>query len=685
MENGEAVSPAATATVSLQGIVTGWSEGARRLLGYSAAEAVGRAAAELLADQESGDSDGRSPSGSQERGGAKEWGRAKEWSGSAALRHRDGRRVETALHAYPSLDRDGGVQAFVVSAGHVCGPDGQDSARQRLALLNEAGMRIGTTLDVVRTAQELAELAVPRLSDFISIDLLDSVLQGEEPVAGPVDADVVLRRVAHLSATEGAPEAAIGLGQVDTYPGYSPPARCLATGRPLLSSTADPDVVEWLAHHDSRSSTVRDYGFHSVMSVPLQARGITLGVAVFARLGDSEPFEQDDLLLAEELARRAAVGVDNARRYTREHTTALTLQRSLLPQGLSGQAAVEVAFRYLPAGGRAGVGGDWFDVIPLSGTRVALVVGDVVGHGIHASATMGRLRMAVRTLGDVDLPPDELLTHLDDLVNHLTSDDADLTGDLGATCLYAVYDPVSRSCTLASAGHPPPVVLLPDGTVGVVRLSPGPPLGVGGLPFEAAELELPEGSLLAFCTDGLIESRERDIGTGLDLLCQALATPGPTLEATCDAVLKAVLPDNPVDDVALLLARTRVLHADQVATWALPANPAIVADARAQACRQLTAWGLEESAYITELVVSELVTNAIRYGGVPIGLRLIRDRTLICEVSDANSATPHLRRARTYDEGGRGLHMVAQFTQGWGTRQTPTGKTIWAEQSLPVG
>jgi serine phosphatase RsbU (regulator of sigma subunit) len=459
----------------------------------------------------------------------------------------------------------------------------------------------------------------------------------------------------------------------------------------VLSGIDDPGFVRWIGEHVRRTRRAREYGFHSVMATPLRARGITLGVAVFTRGKDSPPFQQDDLILAEELAGRAAVGVDNARRYTRERTNALTLQRSLLPRDLPKQAAVEVAYRYLPAGTGAGVGGDWFDVVPLSGTRVALVVGDVVGHGIHASATMGRLRTAVRTLADVDLPPDELLTHLDDLVIHLTTDDDSVvgrfredTGEIGATCLYAVYDPVSRVCTMASAGHVPPAVLLPDGTISVVRLTPGPLLGVGGLPFESTELELPEGSLLAFYTDGLIQAREHDVGVGLERLCEALASPVPSLDVTCDAILKALLPDSPPDDVALLLARTRALHADQVAAWALPSDPAIVADARAQATRQLALWGLDDAAFVTELVVSELVTNAIRYGDVPIGLRLIRDRTLICEVSDASSTAPHLRRARTYDEGGRGLHMVAQLTQGWGTRQTAGGKTIWAEQPLPA-
>ncbi|MFJ2115199.1 SpoIIE family protein phosphatase, partial [Streptomyces sp. NPDC087850] len=434
--------------------------------------------------------------------------------------------------------------------------------------------------------------------------------------------------------------------------------------------------------------------------VPLKARGITLGVAVFTRGPRLEPFEPDDVVLAQELAGRAAVCIDNARRYTREHTTALALQRSLLTQRMPDQAAVEVASRYLPAGSRAGVGGDWFDVIPLSGNRVALVVGDVVGHGIHASAAMGRLRTAVRTLADVDLPPDELLTHLDDLVSHLIAEDndaavsaAEATGEFGATCLYAVYDPVSRYCALASAGHVPPAVRLPDGTVEIIEISTGPPLGVGGVPFEITERELPEGSVLALYTDGLIESRDHDIDEGLERLRTALATaPEPraapdepsdlSLENLCDRLISTLLPDRPSDDTALLVTRTRALHSDQVASWDLTGDPAQVAGARLNASAQLTAWGLDDAAFVTELVVSELVTNAIRYGAEPIRLRLIRDRTLICEVSDGSNTAPHLRRSHAFDEGGRGLLLVAQLTQSWGTRQSANGKTIWAEQVL---
>jgi anti-sigma regulatory factor (Ser/Thr protein kinase) len=319
--------------------------------------------------------------------------------------------------------------------------------------------------------------------------------------------------------------------------------------------------------------------------------------------------------------------------------------------------------------------------------RVAMVVGDVVGHGIQASATMGRLRTAVRTLADIDLAPDELLTHLDDLVVRLSAEAGaeGTTGEVGATCLYAVYDPVSRRCALARAGHPPPVMLTPGGPPRQIDLPAGPPLGLGGLPFESVELALPEGTVLALFTDGLIENRERDVDANHELLCQALADSAGSLEGACHAILQTLLPAGGAqDDVALLLARTHGLAPSQVATWDIPADPALVAPVRKQVVDQLDTWELSAATFTAELVVSELVTNAIRYGEPPIRLRLIHDaETLICEVSDSSHTAPHLRRAKTYDEGGRGLLLVAQLTQRWGSRHTADGKTIWAELTLP--
>ncbi|MEU9171722.1 SpoIIE family protein phosphatase [Streptomyces sp. NPDC048420] len=775
----------ATAVTDAAGVVTGWSEGARRLTGRTAEEVVGRAARELLAEDPPGPA-------------------VAALKGTVVLRHRDGSPLTLFVEACPVQGGDGTPTGYVITArppadgestlagqafqqasmsmsvfdtrqhylrlndvacrvmgvseeallGRFFSDTVEDAehsrgflanlrqvaetgrparyesftgapalnrehawtcemwpvrdnnsaeltgvalaafdssdqywARQRLALLNEAAAVIGTTLDVVRTCEELVELLAPRYADFVSVDLLEWVLGADEPPTA-LEGDIVLRRVAHGSGHEGTPEAAVHLGESDVYPSFSPPARALRDGRAAISQAGEPDFMRWVAERNARAPAGRAYrkGVHSMLAVPLKARGTTLGVVVAVRIAHPDDYSDDDAVLGEELASRAAVCIDNARRFARERTTALALQNSLLPRGLPGQAAVEVAHRYLPSGSLAGIGGDWFDVIPLSGSRVALVVGDVVGHGIPSSATMGRLCTAVRTLADVDLPPDELLTHLDDLVTHLASDDRPDAGgevaELGATCLYAVYDPVSRRLTAAAAGHPPPAVVLPDGTTQLVPLAAGPPLGVGGLPFEATEIQLPEGAVVALYTDGLIEDRDRDVDHAIDELCRALTARTDTLDDLCDTVLKAVLPEEPSDDVALLLARTRALGADRVATWDVEPDPAHVAATRQAANEQLAAWGLEETSFVTELVVSELVTNAIRYGEPPIQLRLIRDRTLICEVSDGSSTSPHLRRAHAYDEGGRGLLLVAQLTQRWGSRQTGSGKTIWAEQSL---
>ncbi|WP_314408635.1 SpoIIE family protein phosphatase [Streptomyces kroppenstedtii] len=579
----------------------------------------------------------------------------------------------------PLTDAGGRVRGICLSAHDFTE---QYLARERLQLVNEASIRIGSTLDVTRTAQELADVCVPALADFVSVDLVDPPDRGGEPYVGPVLAPVRLRRAAHRSVNPGDPESVVKRGEADTYPAGSPQADSLLAGRTIVAADAATALAEWLVWDPARADRVRELGIHSTMSVPVQARGATLGVAVFTRFRRPDPFTADDVLLAEEVTARAAVCIDNARRFSRERETAIALQRSLLPRSLPRTAAVEAASRYLPAA-RAGVGGDWFDVIPLSGMRVAMVVGDVVGHGLQASATMGRLRTAVRTLADIDLAPDELLTHLDDLVVRLSSEAGGegVTGEVGATCLYAVYDPVSRRCTLARAGHPPPLMLPPGGPPEEIDVPPGPPLGLGGLPFESTELRLAEGTVLALYTDGLVESRERDLDQSRALLFRALARSSVSLDETCHDILQSLLPSTGAsDDVALLLARTKGLPSSQVATWEVPADPALVGPVRKQVVRQLAAWDVSEAAFTTELVVSELVTNAIRYGERPIRLRLIHDAaTLIVEVSDSSHTAPHLRRAKTFDEGGRGLLLVAQLTQRWGSRHTTEGKTIWAE------
>ncbi|MEK0098064.1 SpoIIE family protein phosphatase [Streptomyces sp. A475] len=548
--------------------------------------------------------------------------------------------------------------------------------QRRLLLANEASRRIGTALDTARTAEELAVFGTEDFADLVTVDLLDSLLHdGDTHPPAPPARTPVLRRIAQRSALDDDADLPVAVGRTHTFPAESEPARALASGQPRLHGTTAPT-----SEH------------HSALLLPLRARGNTLGLAQFLRRRTAAPFDDDDLVLAQEIAALAAVSIDNARRYSQERSTALTLQRSLLPQRAVEQSAVDTASRYLPSGSRAGVGGDWYDVIPLSGARVALVVGDVVGRGLHAAATMGRLRTAVRAFADIDLMPDELLTHLDDVVIRLQREEARDYGELSATCLYAVYDPVSRLCTLASAGHVAPAVATPSLSAGVgatwsvdfPEMPIGPPLGLGGLPFETTQFELAEGSLLTLYTDGLIQSRGRDVDSARAALCDALADGPDTPEEVCDRLLAAVLPSNRSDDVALLVARTRALDPGHVTSLDLPSDPAAVAGARAHTCETLAAWGLEELSFATELIVSELVTNAIRYGKGPIQLRLILQSTLTCEVFDTNSTSPHLRHARTFDEGGRGLLLVAQLAERWGTRHSREGKVIWAEQALPA-
>lgn len=564
----------------------------------------------------------------------------------------------------------------------------QYRARHRLALLSEAAGLIGSTLDLDRTVREFAEVLVPELADFIAVDLLGAVLDGREPDVRSAGRTGDVRRAFHRSVREGLPEAVVPPGATVGYVQGSPQWRCLASEKPVLDAVLSYSG-SWLAEDAVRSTRMRELGIHSHMVVPLRARGVTMGVATLMRWRDPEPFTPEDLLLVEEVAARAAVCVDNARRFAREHHSALMLQRSLLPHELPAHAAVEAAYRYLPADTEAGVGGDWFDVLPLACGRVGLVVGDVIGHGLHAAATMGRLRTAVHTLADLDLPPEELLAHLDDLVQRLaeeaeTAHPFSAEGVVGATCLYGVYDAVTRRATFASAGHPPPALAHLDRPVEFCDIPVSPPLGVGGMPFESVEMDIPDDCVLALYTDGLIMASELDTDIGMARLCFALAHPDRPLEEIAGTMERILLPDHPPDDVAFLVARPRPLPADHIASWELAFGPESAGLARSLTGERLAQWRLEDLSFAVELIVSELVTNAIRHARGPVSLRLIRtENRLVCAVSDGSSAAPHLRRATLGEEGGRGLFLVAQFAARWGTRPTADGKIIWAEVPAP--
>ncbi|MDP9416792.1 MAG: serine/threonine-protein phosphatase, partial [Actinomycetota bacterium] len=412
----------------------------------------------------------------------------------------------------------------------------------------------------------------------------------------------------------------------------------------------------------------------SAVAAPLVARGTVLGVATFTRIRGSRPFDEQDVALAAEIAARAAIAIDNARLYAREKAVAVALQRSLLPQERPRLTAVDVAHRYLPGSVVTEVGGDWFDVIPLSCGRVALVIGDVMGRGVRAAAAMGQLRTAVRTLAVLDPMPDDALTHLDDLAQSL--DQVQL-----ATCIYAVYDPATRRLRYASAGHLPPAVVTPDGTATYLPLPSGAPLGVGGVPFENAVIPLPDGSRIALYTDGLVESREEDLDEGLLALQGVLGGQDEDLELICDRTLDQLgRADAHHDDVALLVARVHGLPGERMARWMVPSDLSAVARARDHTASTLSQWGLEALCDTATLLVSETVTNAIRYARDPIELRiLLLDDALAVAVHDSDTRLPRLRRAREDDEGGRGLHLVGMLAHRWGTRATANGKVVWFE------
>ncbi|MFF0437545.1 SpoIIE family protein phosphatase [Streptomyces sp. NPDC004327] len=642
------------------------------------------------------------------------------------------------------------------------------SARRNLALLNEAGARIGNTLDLEATARELLDVAVPGFCDLATVDLYQGLLTGDEAPPGRWGSShdvgygagsAEVRRVAVASAIADTP--AVRVGRPRTAPpteqqtaarteprtgehpatgagtasgtGTSPgtgtgtststgtgtgahgPAVPGTPAGPLLGDDCgDTGPVEVGSVHrfpfnSPCAGALRTRRVHTVpgpdgslvqstLVVPMVAHDTVVGLVQFSRAKGSEPFGERDRALAVELAARAAVCIDNARLYRREHERALILQRSLLPPGDPEAAGLDIACRYLPGTVGSEVGGDWFDVIELPGHRTALVIGDVMGRGLRAAVAMGELRTAVRTLAQLDLEPAEVLSHLDEIARGLGAPAGaqqsarahkargpELSEVYLATCVYAVYDPVTRRCTFANAGHLPPVLVEPGEEARLLDVPPGMPLGVGGEPFEEVTLELPEGALLALYTDGLVESRDHPLDEGLSAFRNALAKPNRPLEDVCDHVLTTLDTRHGEDDIALLMARIQGLPSEAVGDWRLPREPRSVGRARELARAQLTAWELEPLVDTVELLVSELVTNALRYGEGEIRLRLLRDRTLVCEVWDAGLVQPRRRRAKDTDEGGRGLQLVGLLSAAWGSRRTPRGKTVWFELPLPDG
>ncbi|MFJ2648042.1 SpoIIE family protein phosphatase [Streptomyces sp. NPDC087420] len=547
-----------------------------------------------------------------------------------------------------------------------------------------------------QAAQNLTGAAVPTLADASSVDVLEQLLRGEVPPPGPVHGSEQFRCAAFATTREDVARSAYAVGGTSHVPHATPFRQSLSDLRPRLIRHLS-HSSRWLARDPGRARLIREAGAHSLIVLPLTVRGVVLGLFVLYRLAGSNPFGEDSLQEAARLANRAALTLDTVRRRIEEDALARLLRHSPEAEEPPAVSALEAAHGRGPAEASAA---HWYDVLPLSGARVALVVGTATGRGVPAAVAMHQLRAVITALSALDLPPDELLARLDDVVTRLDRRrPAPYRQPLdrnqpGTSCLYVIYDPTTERCVAARAGDPSVLVADPDGEVTTPRLAPHSALGTGDEPFETTEFETPAGStlLLRGGSTGIREQHEphppQCAGADDDAddptterLREAMIHSAPHLPRLADRVLRHL----PLDRrPPVLLARTRALDPEDVAAVTLPPDPATVSTARAWAGRQLAAWLLDDLAYDTALVVSELVTNAVRYSGGPIGLRLIRDeRVLICEVSDTSGAGPHPYRPRATDEGGRGLTIVGRLTQHQGTRYTSSGKTVWTEQSLP--
>lgn len=557
----------------------------------------------------------------------------------------------------------------------------REKAAARLRVLESVRKQVGQTLDVVATCEELVQVVVPDLADVAVVEVVESVVRGDDPPLSPLGRGVPLRRAALRHSGRAHRVQAHPVGDVRALPFSTPYAQTLADLEPRLVALS-PDT-HWLAADPARGEAIRASGAHSLVTAPLTLRGTVLGLLSLYRTDQADDFDMDDVTLTLSLTAHTALCIENARRYTREHTVALTIQRHVLPPLPATPAGVESANMHVPS--EVG-GGSGYDTFALSGARTALAVGDVAGQGIHAAATMGQLRTAMRSLAALELEPDELLARLNDTALSLTEERAALPpGDpltrqpLTANWVYAVHDPVAQTCTIALAGRPLPVITHPDGRTDTIELPSGPLLGTPeGPPFAATTISVADGSILGFYTSSLDPASSPP-----DVLRQVLAGPDRPLQDLCDDVLYRLADSPSRGDVILLLARTHALPADQIAAWDLDHDPRAVATARKHTQQQLSFWGVEDGiAWATEMLVSELVTNAVRHGSPAVRLQLVKDRTLTCEVHDGNPLAPRLRHSKTVDEGGRGLFIVAQLAQKWGVRYSRDGKRVWAEQSL---
>ena len=606
----------------------------------------------------------------------------REGSAMLTIDTREGPPAEAVVTVHPM--RAGGTSLAALALLRIPAPNSErfvDPALMRRQMLDGSLTRIGDTLDIDDVARELLDALVPHFCNAAGLLLLESLVGDDElPAHGP-EGSLPLRRVAlRHDRKDPAWEAVFPTGEILRYPAHSPYYNCMETSAPVLETTISKSQAGEIAKAWRRKPVAKLLSGASMLLLPLIARGTMLGFFACTRQEGFRRFDAYDTEIGVDFAARAAMFIDNARRYSREHATALTLQRSMLPTGLSYPSSVEVRHRYLPGSKLIEVGGDWYESIALPGGRVALVVGDVAGHGVRAAVTMGRLRTAIHTLAMLELPPADSLQQLDELMHTLGEREPHF-----ATCAYAVYDAVSGECEVAVAGHLPPLLVHPDGSNELLDVPPAPPLGIGDGEVESRRFKIEDGSLFVLYTDGLVENKGQDISDGLARLRGIFGPGSPTkaLEDLCKATLDGVYSDHQRDDIAVLIARLRRLPEDSYASWTLAPKLTSVREARSVLAEPMKRWDLEDLIPTTELLVSELVTNAVKYSRGEVTLRLVNEKALVCEVTDNSGALPRLRQASGDDENGRGLQVVRQLAHRWGARRTATGKVVWCEQPLP--
>lgn len=556
----------------------------------------------------------------------------------------------------------------------------------RVRVRDQLRARLGKTLDVVDVCEELADAVVHGFADIAVVEVVDSVVRGEDPPLAPAGRDVPLRRAAFGSASGEAAQAH-PVGDVRKLPFPGPYAQVLTDLKARLIDLKP--GLPWLHADPERAAAIRASGARMLLVLPLTLGGTVLGLLSLYRGEEACVFDAEDIGFAETMAAVAALAIDRGRLYTREHTVATALQHRLLRVGPSSQTGLETAGGQVA--GEAG-GGGWAHAFPMTRARTGLVVGEVTGHGLLAAAALGQLRTAFLSLATLDLEPDELFAQLNDTVVLLAAQRAALPASdpsrrepLTASGVYAVYDPLAQTCTYAQTGAPGFIIVAPDGSrAGLPDTPAGPPLGTtGDLPFTTATVSLDPGSIIALYTHSILPSVPPGAADDGSPLLPILASTQRSLQDLCDEVIYS-LPDGArPGDAVLQLARTHTFPAGRIATWQFGPGPETASWARAQARHKLAGWHIDDdTAQATELIVSELLANAIRHGTPPMWLRLIKDLTITCEVHDASPVMPYLRHPGALDEFGRGLLIIGRIVTAWGTHRTPDGKTVWAEVAL---